>query len=348
MLLKVIILHMVDQINGERSKHSIYPLLVGKQSIQTIQDAHLFQLTPFYSLLKRIDRSIISSYLEKLSKDSLVEEVEGDCLINTAKGRDYLKQSPLKKFYWNGIEFHQIDYLFYKRLMLFIQVWTNSSKKNSRYIPIVDDKGTLRWAKQFYYKEKRQVREQLYQLYEEMIKLFSKLNPIYPQIFIRQLTTVNSIGLTNKQIAMELNRSEMDVFLLQQNYVHFMLAKLSEINNEFPLLSEIAKDLFITNNRSTLTQSATKTLALLQQGLNLEEIAKRRRLKINTIYDHVVDIAINDKQFSINSFVSEKELETIINVVQKLESFKLKDIKSQLDDSISYFQIRLALTRLND
>ncbi len=46
--LQTMILFCLQKINGERTIYSIYHLLKGKKSSQTIQDTHLFHLQPLF------------------------------------------------------------------------------------------------------------------------------------------------------------------------------------------------------------------------------------------------------------------------------------------------------------
>nr|WP_253286704.1 helix-turn-helix domain-containing protein [Virgibacillus sp. MSJ-26] len=89
------------------------------------------------------------------------------------------------------------------------------------------------------------------------------------------------------------------------------------------------------------------TYNLLNAGFSPEEIKVRRNLKLNTIYDHIVEISLFDKAFNIDDYVSESVINEIKMAVSNTDSYKLKDIKEKVSDEISFFQIRLVLTRIS-
>lgn len=86
----------------------------------------------------------------------------------------------------------------------------------------------------------------------------------------------------------------------------------------------------------------------MDAGHSLVEIAQKRRLQINTIYDHVVEIALKEHSFNISKYAPEEVQQEIIEVMKQLHSYKLKDIKQAVRDDISYFQIRLVIARLDE
>ena len=51
-----IILNCLKQLNGERTIYSIYHLLKGKKTSQTIQDAHLFEITHYFGVYQWFTR----------------------------------------------------------------------------------------------------------------------------------------------------------------------------------------------------------------------------------------------------------------------------------------------------
>jgi len=346
LLLQQIILHSLSKIKEERTVNSIYHLLTGKQSIQTIQDAHLFNLEAFFSLYKPLPLSQFNEQLSNLIEENYIQQSDTNKYELTISGKEFLEAANLDRFYWNGMAYRQVDDEFSKRLLLMIQVWTNRQAKINQYIPIIEDWPTTNWAKQFYVQEGREVTALLQQVYESLVAIFSKLEAIYPQLFIKQMTTASSIGLTYEQLAQYFRQSPTTIFLLEKNYIHFMLKTIRESEGEYELLKRMMAGLKAPEQTHTVTTSAQVTKRLVDKGLTLEEIAFKRKLKMTTIYDHIVEIALYDKSFPIDRFISPEEKSIIFNIVKEKQSYKLKAIKERVGDDISYFQIRLALTQI--
>src|SRR5699024_11608230 len=105
------------------------------------------------------------------------------------------------------------------------------------------------------------------------------------------------------------------------------------------LLAERIENPIITHTKNT-------NYNLLNAGFYPEEIKVRINLKLNTIYDHIIEISLFDKTFNINNYVSESTVNEIKVAISDTNSYKLKDIKEKVSCEISFFQIRLVLTRI--
>ncbi|MEK1830637.1 helix-turn-helix domain-containing protein [Priestia megaterium] len=84
---------------------------------------------------------------------------------------------------------------------------------------------------------------------------------------------------------------------------------------------------------------------MASKGKKLEEIAYIRRLKESTIEDHIAELALFVPSFSIDAYVSPKQQEKIISAFEGLRTNKLKVIKEEVKDDVTYFQIRLVLAK---
>ena len=69
--LQTMILFCLQKINGERTIYSIYHLLKGKKSSQTIQDTHLFHLQPLFQTYTNLSRN----ELEKISCQIFIRSI---------------------------------------------------------------------------------------------------------------------------------------------------------------------------------------------------------------------------------------------------------------------------------
>ena len=127
-----------------------------------------------------------------------------------------------------------------------------------------------------------------------------------------------------------------------------MLAEM-ETGTGYPLLSTLIND-WQRGENPHLTQSTQTTLRYIQEGKNLGEIAEVRRLKVNTIEDHLVEIVLSDKSFPIADYVSISRMRgKLQTAIKELDTKKLKAIKQMVDNKqISFFQIRLVLAKIGD
>jgi len=332
------------RMQHERSIFAVYHLFTGKQSIQSIQDAQLFGLAPYYGIYINLQRERFAAIIRKLADDRLImPQTKNNFYLLTEKGNERLIDNRPDQTYLAGSDYRSFDKTYFLRLLLLIQVWTNRKQKNNAYIPIVENEDVLHWAKGFYSKTKHDVEGNLLQLYEELRAILSLLPPLYPEIFLDQITNCDTIGLTKTQVAAKYNFSPEDAHLMTTSVIHLILRSIQANKKKFKLLCQIGNDLFLSE---TLTSSASKTKLLLEKGLSISEISNCRKLKRNTIYDHIVEIALADKSFDLSPYVPESVQSEIIRAIGKNPSFKLKSIKEAVDDTVSYFQIRLVLTKV--
>src|SRR5699024_537888 len=104
-----------------------------------------------------------------------------------------------------------------------------------------------------------------------------------------QLTGATVIGQSKQQLVDKYNLSVADIELETLNVIHYIL---QHINVDLhPILYHMKQEIRGETIHSKLTHSTKQTYNLWQQGHQLEKIAFIRKLKINTIYDHLVEIA---------------------------------------------------------
>lgn len=344
MLLEGIILNSVLQIKNNRSINSIYYLLSGKRSVQTVQDAHIYEIENFFGIFHTLEKSEFDRIVKQLLDDKRLisdQALENTYLI-TSVGKKWLTDynSKIPYDYFNGIKYIEIDRIFYARLLLLIQVLTNRKMKNSTYIPVIDQISITSWVTQIYQKLKNNVDDSLKRLYTELHHLLLNFSEVEATIFVCRLTGYKQYGMSINQLASKHNMSVSDVQLLLIGMVHRLLNLITSDQQEYEFMSVFVSDLSMTG---FISQSARRTRSLLDKQYDLKTISQLRRLKMNTIYDHIVEIALADTDFVIDPYVTIKDQHDIIEVYQRMNSTKLKEIKKNVNEDISYFQIKLVL-----
>lgn len=236
---------------------------------------------------------------------------------------------------------------FLGRLNLLIQTISHIVHNERRFYPIQRNPKIQIFVKEFLHAN-RQDRALIAQhLYDELISLLENQSEMKRDIFILKLTGINRIGLTFEQIAKRKDVEEEYVRYTFLDSLHQMLAEM-ETGKDYPLLSTLTNDWKRSGNPH-LTQSTQTTLRYIQEGKNLGEISEIRRLKVNTIEDHLVEIVLSDKSFPISDYVTIEDEREIDVAIKELGTKKLKAIKQMVDNKqISFFQIRLVLAKIGD
>jgi len=92
---------------------------------------------------------------------------------------------------------------------------------------------------------------------------------------------------------------------------------------------------------ATSVGTRQQTLALYQQGLNVEDIATERNLKPITIINHLTELAEAGEAVDLDRLVQPEHYEVIVDALQQIGNDLLRPVKDFLGDEYSYEEIRL-------
>lgn len=95
-------------------------------------------------------------------------------------------------------------------------------------------------------------------------------------------------------------------------------------------------------DKPTISNTQRISYELFEQGHDMEEIAKQRKLSVNTIAGHLTAFILDGK-ISATKFMPRKKLETITELIQQTgQTVAAKPIKDLLPDDYTYGEIRIA------
>ncbi|MBU5594249.1 helix-turn-helix domain-containing protein [Amphibacillus sp. MSJ-3] len=339
-----LILLAVDQIKGQRTTASIYYIFKGRKSAQTIQDAHLYQLTNLYGIYNQISREDFESVLVQLSEQGYLEKTHQDRAIIREKGLQYLREHKNNYPYHllKGMAYANQTNEFIARLSLTIQTYSYLSMNVNRFQPIIDTTPTQVWVKQ-YYQKNQDVKEWLTDVYHQLEGFLLTIDDQQARMFVDRLTGYQRFGLTIQQLSVKYNLSKHDVYLLLTLSYHQLLSFI-EVNQMNPLL-EMIPNHNLQQKKMIITKSAAKTYQLILKGYTIEQIMERRRLKRSTIEDHIIELAYAIPTFKLSPFIKQDIFNELVDKISQIEDRQLSAIRRQLGDHYSYFQIRLALAK---
>lgn len=339
------VLYCLSKLGRERSSSSVFHLLNGKKSSQTIQDSHLFQVDSFFNTAPQLSREQYESIISKLITNEFICYSSNQQIFVSENGN--LLVAKLFTTYpfltrLQGGTYHN-SMQFWERLSLLTQVCSNLVNKQTSYIPVQKQKDTQNWIKYLFATSKGDSRDFPQMLLREMQTLLESLEEeIDPTVLVVRLTGFQSIGLTEKQTIDMLGMEENHYRFQFQALIHSVLQSIEENPLAYPLLAKIA----VTDELHQLTVSAKKTYELLIKGKGIEEIGRIRRLKESTIQDHIVEIALFVNTFAIDDFVEPSLQERIKEAIQKASSKQLRKIREIIE--VDYFQIRLVIAKCGD
>lgn len=174
-----------------------------------------------------------------------------------------------------------------QRLFLAIQVVSEYSYGQRKYVPLAISYGEMLAVKQWFRQNFRQ--NIVNELYSDLHRLGSALENEDPRLATDLFNVMighNYSGWTVNQAGADLNIGLDDVQFLR----HDEMLAVSAYARNFPgPLQQLFLPLF---NESPLNRSAQITFDLYVKGLSIEQIAQQRRLKQNTIKEHLLEAAV--------------------------------------------------------
>ncbi|WP_018934504.1 helix-turn-helix domain-containing protein [Gracilibacillus lacisalsi] len=343
-MFECILLDSILKLNGERTVYNIYHLLTAKKSTQTIQDSNLFGLTNYFGIYNSLTRQAFNQEIQRLEYHQLITVNPDQQTVHISeRGKMYykkLREEQADYFHLNGEKFHQKADRFSKNLLLFIQTLTHIHRKNPRFIPIIEDVESQQFVKKVWNKQHELGTATILKyLYQDLTMILENFPDDHAAAFVDSLTSLKKVGLSRYQIAKKYYITTHDVYLSFMNIIH-AICKAIETEDNFRFLPQLYP---VHQTNKLLSDSTNQTFYYLKQGLSIDEIANVRNLKENTIKDHIVEIAYIYQELNWPAYITEQDYRLIREILKKLESKKLKDIKSLLPDSISYFQIKLVI-----
>lgn len=101
-------------------------------------------------------------------------------------------------------------------------------------------------------------------------------------------------------------------------------------------------------NKNKVSKAYEESLEMYKSGMSILEISDKRKLKENTIFNHISDAIRNKEDVNVFDFVSIEEYNSIKRSFIELgREQKLKPIFEKLDEEISYSKIRICLSHLS-
>ncbi|WOV85996.1 helix-turn-helix domain-containing protein [Sporosarcina oncorhynchi] len=340
--LSSILLFIISKMNGERTINAGLHLLRGKKSGQTLQDVEYFAVKPFFGILPKLSDQEFDEATDVLRKANFIEE-DKKLIRLTTTGE--IAAGKLDAFHFSGWDYRGKEILFFKRLALTVQTLSHLHQGTSTFLPIERDREVQLFVKNMLHQQPITSAEFAKAIGSELIVALeaSGMSDIQKYIFSCRLSGKDCTAKTWDQLAMELNEPPPTIRLLFIESLHRLLNSI-DTSKRTPFLLQLTADIKV---QSYLTDSANRTKKLYDQGHALERIAEIRQLKMSTIEDHMIEIAMNDSSFPIVNFVTEKQMKAVIAKADSIGTKRLKVLKEAFS-SLSYFKLRLIMAVYKD
>ncbi|MEG0471320.1 MAG: helix-turn-helix domain-containing protein [Solibacillus sp.] len=341
MLIQQILLKILTTFHNERTLSAAFHLLKGKRSGQTIHDVGLFRLHSFFGLLPKLSRGQFDEQIDLLFAKNYILIEENGYYQMTESGVH--QASEALAYHFDGWHYRGNEHLFFARLSLVIQSLSHQAAEVKSFVAIEKDEDVQKKVREFLLNNQYRQQPLHSKVYGEIEQSLDKIqvNEQVKTMIVYRLSGFQEPGLTWQQMAFGFHLSEMDIRLMYVSGLHQWLNEILDYVQNYPYLNQLAQGIRV---ELMLTSSANDTAMLYKKGHSLEQISLIRRLKLNTIEDHIVELAMNDVKFDIEPFINEADQQMVVNASDDYQTKKLKVLKEILPH-VSYFQLRLALAK---
>ena len=202
------------------------------------------------------------------------------------------KESFIKKFpLYNELD--QLRYastklLFWHRLIFTTQVLSEYSFKNKHYVPYLSSLDDQQSLKKWLAEQGRPMDTLAVEWFGELKGLFTSLPQKEADFIAGHMTGYNVSGSTSRQLRERYGLSKVHYIVLVDQ-LSYKAARGDK--KDFPLLASLWESTHLDRDEG-LSRSARLTKQLLEKGKGIEEIARMRKLKANTIKEHILECVL--------------------------------------------------------
>ncbi|KPN79742.1 hypothetical protein RZ56_04110 [Apilactobacillus kunkeei] len=314
----------------------IQNLLNGKRTVSTLFWAMRYGLLQYSAILKTYDLNSINDDIKKLIDNGLADPVDEYQYQLTNKGQ--IKKDSLKEsFYILKNASYQYDYdvnEFKSRLLLAIQSVSEYSYQNKNYYPVKTDMKSAMIVKRWFIQNKLEI---IKRLEGYLTKYLSQIDEQEANIIAQQMIGHDVFGMTNRQMADNMSISNVEAYFMEYDgWVDFINYIINDDDKLlFPLISDI--------RTLKMNHHAILTYKQFVSGNTLYQIANNLRVKISTVREHLLEMAIwlpRDK-FPYDKIIN-FERETILSKAffdQPIDDWQFRQISESTN--IDFFTFRI-------
>jgi len=236
-----------------------------------------------------------------------------------------------------SIEYAKTRSVFWERFVFISQILSEFSYNNNQYLPHLpsaeDQRQTKLWIKQ----QGLPMKELTRQWAEEIASYLESLPVSYANMLVDQLMGNEENGLTRRQLLEKFAMTESDYKVLMTHLLESF--RLYSLNHDLALIQNLWSSIHVQESKG-LNKSAYETLHLIEMGHTIDEIARLRHLKENTIIEHLLEIVLVTHWPGYKAFIPDDAYAMIHHCFEDKPDLTYGEFKLDYPD-IPFFWFRL-------
>jgi ribulose-phosphate 3-epimerase len=297
-----------------------------------------YQLFSAFALLPRLKKEQLEKAIYFILQEGWIQEKEdGYYLTQAGKqiNEEYFAIHSYPKVI-QSLEYVRARSVFWERFHLLSQVFSEVRYENRLYVPIVKHPHHQE-AVRIWLSEQIDDRGRLAKMWgTELFDCMKQLKGKAPLI-VKQLAGHKRNGQTKKQVAEEHHFTPFEFELIFNDALESFIQIIKE--EKTPLLLSLVESAHQDTGYG-LTESTYQTARFLHNEYTIEEIARKRRLKVNTIKEHLLEIAFVQQQFDILNYVPKEAYKCVSLLLENNLYVSFSKIKEEIPD-LEFFHYRL-------
>ncbi len=312
---------------------TLYHILVGKRTASILFKAHSYHIINFFSVFPHLQREQYDKMIHHfIAKGWIKAEIADEDFYLSAQGKTEIESYFSNHFYptnLNQLTQGKATKEFWKKVLFLTQVLSELRYKNKRYLPIDKEWKSQLWVKDWLKRNRLDKQELAISYGKEWVQVLKEMDSFDAEIIVSQLTGHAKFGKTSTQLATKLRIEPMEVAFLLQHAIIQLMDKVGNKKETYPLFYLIYQEC-VGNRYSSLSQSTKLTAHYLEKGISIEEIAMKRKLKVNTISEHVIELAIIFPDFEVAGFIPRGEYERLNALFNNNEELSYEELAVEM------------------
>ncbi|EOH98621.1 hypothetical protein UAW_01217 [Enterococcus haemoperoxidus ATCC BAA-382] len=310
---------------------TLYHLLKGKRTSSVLLYGFLYENLRFFQLFPLLSDKQFHTIIKELGKQDLLNLTsDGEAQI-TSKGIQVAVYD-VHHFSWiNNYRFGKTDETIWRLLQFTVQVVSNLSYTNKHYVPLEQSPLYQKQVKMYI---KSMPKAQLIEtVKKEWTLLFSHLTNDEANFFAQQFSGYQQIGKTSFQL-MKDDDNTFERQLYKKEKLHHLLDTICLMPD-----GSFLKKLVLPLVKQNENKSMSETSSYMKTQLPIEALAQKRRVKISTIKDHLMELALT-KDFPFERFISKETEQFLFEYPKPYQEWTYRSVK-QNSPELDYFEFRL-------
>lgn len=312
---------------------TLYHILIGKRTASILFKAHTYQMIKFFSIFPNLKREHYDQMIQLfISRSWIKANGASEEFYLSEEGRMEVEHYFSEHFYptnVNQLLNGKTSKEFWKKIVFLTQVLSELRHQNKRYLPLDKEWKNQLWVKNWLKNNPWDKQDLAQNFGKEWIQVLTMMDSFSAEIVVSQLTGHEKFGKTITQLASMHKIEALEIAFLLQHAIIQLMDQIVQKKEEYPLFYLIYQEC-TGDPYNGLSQSTRLTAYYLDKGLSIETIALKRKLKVNTISEHVIELAIIFSDFDVSNVIPDSDYQRLITAFQSNEKITYEELEKDM------------------